>query len=423
MISMSGKHLPGASLVGLAVALALVASACGGGSGDSGDTAATSAPTSGQPADNVELVVGVVLPETGALAYLYPAMGAGVDLALEDIQAARGNVKVLTGDTATDPDVAPETVSRLLGEGAHVILGAAASGVSQSFIQILSDAQVPQCGPSNTSASFSTQANADFYFRTSPSVVAEAPILANLMASAGATHVGVIVRADDYGASLAEQVEKRLADLGIAVDTLTYAPDAANHHDVVTAALATGSDTFLLISFVEGVQIIRGLLEEGVPTTAMFGGAGLFSPSLPELVDPAAPQSLDGFRVISPFGSEDFNQRLKAEHGRSEVAFGANAYDCLVVLALAAEAAGSVDGPDILAVVQEVTGNGVQCSNYLECSTLMAAGENIDYDGVSGPIDLDEVGDITVGTYAVMDVVGGETVLIDNRQVKIDTGQ
>lgn len=416
----------------VALTAAVVAAACGGDGDADRDAASPTAEAPPAPAsdgqaatapggDVPELVIGVVLPETGSLGHLHPPMGAGLALAIEDIEAAGGNIRVLTGDTATDPDVAPEVVNRLLGEGAHVILGGAASGISQSFIQTLSDAQVPQCAPSNTSTSFSTQANADFYFRTAPSVVAEAPLLANLMATSGATQVAVINRSDDWGVSLADQVEKRLGDLGVATDRLAYAQDAPNYGDVVSGAVATGADTFLIISFIEGVQITRGLLEAGVPPTAIFAGAGLFNPTLPERVDSSAPERLDGFVVISPFGTEAFNQRIMAQHGGPEVIYGANTYDCLVVLALASLAAGSVDGPAIMAAVQGVTRGGTKCFNYGECADLLAAGADIDYDGVSGPIDLDSVGDITVGTYAVMEVTDGETAVIDIRQVEIDS--
>ena len=123
---MRSKYLP--HMLAVCAALVLVAAACGG--DDAGDP---------------ELVIGQVMPETGALAFLNAPMIVSIDLAVQDIQAAGGNVRLLTGDSATDPDVAPETVNRLLGEGAHVIVGAAASGVSQSFIQTLYDAQIPQC--------------------------------------------------------------------------------------------------------------------------------------------------------------------------------------------------------------------------------------------------------------------------------------
>ena len=175
----------------------LLAAACGGGGDSQGGAPATPSaqtstteptaePVAPPPAAAPELVIGRVLPETGSLAAsLGGALIAGVELAVADINAQGGNVKLLAGDSATDPDVAPETVNRLLGEGAHVIVGAGASGVSQSFIQTLSDAQIPQCAASNTSPSFSTQANADFYFRTVTVAVGESQVMANSMASRG----------------------------------------------------------------------------------------------------------------------------------------------------------------------------------------------------------------------------------------------
>ncbi len=145
---MRSKYLP--RMLAVCAALVLMTAACGG--DDDGDTTsttlatdATEAPTE-EPApvaEDFELVIGQVMPETGALAFLNAPMIVSIDLAVQDIQAAGGNVRLLTGDSATDPDVAPETVNRLLGEGAHVIVGAAASGVSQSFIQTLYDAQIP----------------------------------------------------------------------------------------------------------------------------------------------------------------------------------------------------------------------------------------------------------------------------------------
>ena len=96
----------------LAIAIsALIAAGCG--NDDSDDVA--------QPAESVaggsDLVIGQVMPETGSLAFLNSPMIEGIGLAMEDILGAGGNVQLLTGDTATDPDVAPETVNRLLGEG------------------------------------------------------------------------------------------------------------------------------------------------------------------------------------------------------------------------------------------------------------------------------------------------------------------
>ena len=399
----------------LAVALAaLIAAACG--NDDSGETAQSVETGAGSS----ELVIGSVMPETGSLAFLSSPMIASIDLAVQDIQAAGGNVRLLTGDTATDPDVAPEAVNRLLGEGAHVIVGAAASGVSQSFIQTLSDAQIPQCSPSNTSPSFSTQANADFYFRTVPPDEAVSPLVAKKVAVDGATNVAIPARADDWGNALANLLVESFADQGLGVNAqiISYDEDATSFDPTVAAVAAMGADAVVLVSFAEGAQIIRGLLEAGVPPTAMYGTDGIYDRGLAELVDPSDPNVLDGFVVYAAGGSQEFSDRL-SRITDGDVIYGGQAYDCVVVLALAALAAGSTGGPSIIEQVQDVTSGGQKCFDYAECAGLIADGVDVDYDGVSGPLELDDVGDPTFGRYFEAEFIDGTLIVITSHDVDL----
>ena len=400
----------------LAIALtALVVAGCG----NDDDGGADDQPEEAGSGD-VELVIGRVMPETGALAFLSPPMVEAARLAVEDIQAAGGAVTMLTGDTGTDPDVASEAVNRLLGEGAHVIVGAAASGISQSFIQVLYDAQIPQCSPSNTSPSFSTQENAAFYFRTVPPDEAVSPIIANVMAADGATNAAIVARADDYGNALAELLEAALGELGVSSQVISYSPDAPSFDDTVAEVQSSESDAVVLISFGEGAGIIRGLLEVGVPAQVMYGSDGLFDPGLPGQVDPSSGGVIDGMKVIAAAGGTEFSARL-SEFTGNNLSYGGQAYDCVMVMALASLAAGSTSGPDIIAQVQNVTSGGTKCYDYAECAGLLADGADIDYEGVSGPLDLDDVGDPTWGRYVIAQYQGGELTPIDSQDVDVTT--
>lgn len=396
------------------VLVALVAAGCGN-DDDEGGAVAPAAPTS----DDVELVIGEVLPETGALASLVSPMIEGVQLAMEDIAAAGGNVRLLTGDTATDPDVAPEAVNRLLGEGAHVIVGAAASGVSQSFIQTLYDAQIPQCSPSNTSPSFSTQENAAFYFRTVPPDEAVSPILASIVAADGATNVAIPARADDWGNALSSLLVESFAKLGVGAQVIAYDEDAASLDPTVAAIEAMGADAVVLVTFTEGAQIIRGMLEAGIPPDVMYGSDGIFDRNLAETVDPSNPNVLDGFVAVTAGGGDEFSERLVDRTG-GDVAYGGQSYDCVVVLALASLAAGSTAGPAIIDQVQAVTRGGQKCFTYAECAGLLADGADIDYDGVSGPLELDDVGDPTFGRYIIAEYIEGELTVTGSQDVDLE---
>ncbi len=406
-----------------AVLVSLVAAACGSGGGSQPVESEQGADVSegdAQPVDSagLELVIGSVMPETGSLAFFGVPLIASVELAVNDIRAAGGNVRLLTGDSATDPDVAPETVNRLLGEGADVIVGASASGVSQSFIQTLYDAQIPQCAPSNTSTSFSTQANAGYYFRTVAPDVGVAPLLANVVAEGGATNVSIVARADDWGNSLAELLKESFDGIGLSSQIFSYDEDASSFDSTVTAALSIGADTVVILAFSEGAQIIRSVLEAGVPPTAVYATDALFDLDLPEKVDPSNPNVIDGMMLTAIGGGSEYNARL-GELTDGSVLYGGQAYDCVVVLALAALAAGTTDGTAIIGEVQNVTGGGQKCFSYAECAELVSQGVDIDYDGVSGPLELNEVGDPTFGRYLVLEYIDGEPTEIAGHDVNL----
>ena len=372
--------------------------------------------------DAVTLHLGTVLPETGGLSNLGRPMIAAVRLAEADIKAAGGAIEVTYADSATSPETAPEAVNRLLSEGVHAIVGAGASGVSQSFIQTLFDEKIPQCSPSNTSPSFSTQENAAYYFRTVPPDIAIAPILADLVTGDGHTRISLIARADDWGQSLLHELEKELSAVGAEYDSVLYDPAAISFDAEVSAVENYGPDAVINITFNEGLALIRHLLEAGYGPERQYLTNGYIDPALASEIDPNNPTVIDGMRLLEPGADLDFNKRLEAETG-GEIAYGASAYDCTIILALAARIAGSTDGDALIEAVGKVTDGGTECTSYVQCSDLISEGEDIDYVGVSGPINLDEVGDPTVATYIITTYTNGEFDRLRVAEVDLSSGR
>ena len=89
-------------------------------------------------------------------------------------------------------------------------------------------------------------------------------------------------------------------------------------------------------------------------------------------------------------------------------AYGPEAYDSTMIIALAAQVAGD-DGSAHAAEIVNVTKGGEKCGTYADCLALVQAGTDIDYDGISGATDMSGNGEPLVGSYAVQ--VYGE----DNR--------
>jgi branched-chain amino acid transport system substrate-binding protein len=51
--------------------------------------------------------------------------------------------------------------------------------------------------------------------------------------------------------------------------------------------------------------------------------------------------------------------------------------------------------------MQTVTNDGTECTSWEDCASLIAEGEDIDYQGASGTVDLDDNGEPTAGAYDV----------------------
>ncbi len=371
------------------------------------------------------LQLAYILPETGQLAFLGPPMIGAVELAVADINAAGGvlgnDVSLATGDEAGDTTVATQTAQRLLGEGVDAIVGAASSSMSLSFIDAVTGAGVTQCSPSNTSATFTNYDDNGQYFRTAPTDELQGPILANTVLGDGFTNVALLARADDYGQGLLNVVRDTFeAGGGTVAAEITYDPEAANFDAEVQQVIDSGADSAVLISFDEAAQILSTMIENGVGPGAdfgVYGGESLKSTDLPSLVDPDNPNVIDGLKGTAPGPSPDTDQsfidRLIEEKGVEDTLFAAEAYDCAILIALAAEAAQSDNGTDIAANIVDVTVEGTECSSFEECKALLDEGEDINYQGASGKVDFRDIGEPSNGFYEVWEFVDGAPEVLD----------
>ncbi len=121
-------------------------------------------------------------------------------------------------------------------------------------------------------------------------------------------------------------------------------------------------------------------------------------------VNPDDPGFIEGMKVIGAAGGADFNERLNErlpDDQQGNLIYGGQAYDCTIAVALAAVAADSADPVDFNDTFNEVVGGeGTECSSYEECVGLLRDGEQVNYQGASGPLE-NEGTDPTFGRYAI----------------------
>jgi hypothetical protein len=173
--------------------------------------------------------------------------------------------------------------------------------------------------------------------------------------------------------------------------------------------------------------------DDTVDTTAPSATEAPDSTDAPDTTDAPDPGeevdfagALEGMKGTTPLVplSDEFKTRLndfwtgKGNAELSDFNYGAESYDAVVMAALAAIAAGT-DGSALGNELVNVSKDGTKCTSFVECRDLLEAGEDIDYDGISGSQDLNGNGDPLTASYGVL-VFGADNRLDDSKTTFIE---
>ena len=390
---------------------ALVLTACGSNNTNAGSEPKSSgSPSSSGPAapkGDGTLNIGSLLPQTGDLAYLGPPEFAGVDLAIKEINDAGGVLGKPIGSYKADsgdgtPDIAGASVDSLLNDKTDVIIGAAASGVSLSVIDKITGAGVVEFSPANTAAAFDTYDDKGLYFRTAPSDRLQGQVLGNMAVQDGFSNVAVMARQDAYGEGLAQQTKQTLQEKGASVPAyILYSADAQNFTAEVNKVAAAKPDALVLIGFNETTKIIPQLISKGVGPQDIqiyFVDGNMADYSGENF-------NLKGVKGTFPAPAKvdkAFNDKLLQINPKlKDFTYGPQSYDAVMLSALAAIAAKSDNGKAIASQIVNVSKDGTSCSGFQECANLLKQGKDINYEGVSGPCDLNDTGSPDKATIGI----------------------
>jgi len=415
----------GIALVGVS---ALVLTGC---STDAATTPSDSAAPSASAADfnTVEagdraltLKIGTILPQSGALAFLGPPEEAGVQLAVNDINDANLGITVEvtfrdSGDTTTD--TATPAVTDLLSKDVTAIVGAASSGVSKTVIDKITGAGVVQFSPANTSPDFTTYADNGLYWRTAPSDLLQGEVLGNQIADDGNATLGLIVLNDAYGTGLAKATRESFEAAGgeVVAESL-FNEGESNFASQIADVTAAAPDAIALITFDQSKIIVPDLVAGGFPGGQLYfvdGNLKDYSADFATDLITGAKGTLPGLDV-GTLG--DFTDRLKEiDPSLTDYSYAAESYDAVILIAMAAYAANDVSGESIASYLRQVsggTGDGVKVTDFATAAKALAKGDQVDYDGFSGPVTFDENGDPTEAT------IGLYQYQADNTYVRIN---
>jgi ABC-type branched-subunit amino acid transport system substrate-binding protein len=410
---MAKRKTPG--VITLIAVLALTAAACGSSSKSTGSPGTTTGTSGGRGNVNGALVLGALFPQSGDLKAIYKALSTPVSMAVAEINAAGGvngkPVVLKEQDDGTSATVASSALDTLLtSDKADAIIGPASSTTALGIIDKIKTNGVVGCSGSTTSAALSVEGGAGggYYFRTAPSDNLQGPALAQLILGDSKSKVAIITRNDSYGTGFGEALSKALTDGGAdVVANVAYDPKSADFHADVAKLAGKSADAIAVLGFpADGGKVLKEMIAQnlGPKNQQIYLADGMQSSSLYKGVDPANAAVLEGIKGTAPAAAPSgVTNPFIAKYAATKVdtIFSSYYYDCTNLIALAAQAAGSDDPAKIKDKMIEVSSGGTKCQDFKSCSELLKAGTDIDYDGASGPVDLNDKHEPTNGVYDV----------------------
>lgn len=366
----------------------------------------TPTPTVTPSGDGV-LRIGTLIPTSGAFAFLGPAQVAGVEVAVREINEAGGvggvPVEVFHRDSGeAGNQIAEASFADLVAKGVDVVIGPTSSAIAQRLVPAVLKAKVALVSPAATLPELTTVEDAGYLFRTIPAYGLQGLALAQELAG---KKVALLYVDDSLGGSLAETLEAALAAEGgelvlaegIAASTTDLAP-------AIAALKESEPDAVVLSSSYSSFELTKALIAQTLAAGYGAGKLWLTTQNTGDYNQAFPPGTLAGVNgLIDGVEPDDaFKARLKqSDPNLASFRYSTEAYDATVLAALAAIVAGDDGGRSIAATLGDVSSGGIKCTSFGECLDVLKTQDDIDYDGLSGSVDLTGAGDVRSGYYGV----------------------
>ena len=371
----------------LALAMTLSLAACGGSSSSSDNSGSSDSQSSGDSASGNKVVkLGVFEPQTGD-------NGAGGKQEILGMQYANYvqptveiggetyDVQLEIVDNRTSAENGPSAAAELINRGVSVVMGSYGSGVSMAGGAVFSEAGMPAIGTSCTNPNVT--ADCDVYFRLAFLDPFQGTVLANYAYNElGVTNAYVLgMLGSDYDQGLVYYFTQAFEELGGTVTAESFPEGTANFVSYINNAKSAGAGViFAPVSINYAQLIVEAAAAQG------FDGALLGSDTWDsnKVIESATGKDVEIY--VTTFyqegGAPDFDSGIKEWMNANPDALTNNGGNDMV-------AAVTAVGYDTYFTALEA----LKIAGSTEPSAVLEALPKVSFDGVTGKIEFDEIGD------------------------------
>lgn len=393
-------------------------------------TSCQEAGDSGSSADNKPdavtdngLKLGTLAPMTGDLSSIGQNWPAAVQLAVDTINGCGGvneaQVSLIAEDSQTDPSAGSSAMTKLAEvDKVAGVVGAFASSVSGAAVDVAVRNKVMMVSPGSTSPIFTERAkNGEFngyWARTAPPDTYQAQALAALAAKQGFKNVSTVAINNDYGVGFEQQFVEAFKKTGgnIVGKPTRHDPKAATLDSEAKQAFGGKPDAVAAVLYAEtGSILLKSAFEQGLTEgVTVLLTDGVYSDDFVNQVGKTG----DGKSIIAgALGTvpgangaalKEFTALWNEKVKKELTAYVPHNWDAAVLMMLAAEASDANTGEGIKSKILEVANApGTEVINACQAMELIRKGEDVNFQGASGNVDIDANGDV-VGSYDVWQV-------------------
>jgi branched-chain amino acid transport system substrate-binding protein len=351
-------------------------------------------------AQGAPLQLGVLTPLTGAGGFDGPRMLKAIQAVAAEINDKGGllgrKIELIVEDDQTNPEAAVRAARKLIDVSkVPVIMGTWASAVTSAV--------APLCWESKTF--LTTVSGADsitklphqgYLIRTQPNNHLQASKHAEFIASLGMKRVFIMSIQAPFSVPTQTRLGEVLKEKGSElVGSLIYDKDKTTYRSEVDQALRTKPDLIYMNGYTPDVTIVMRDLYRAGFTGARFAQSyaitGKVLESLPQEVT-------EGVYTVQPsadINSPAYDLAVKRLGIPEPDSYETQATDWISLVALAIAKAKDATGTAIRDSVRKISqGNGMKVYSAVDGLARLAEGKEINYEGASGPVDFNEIGDI-----------------------------
>jgi len=320
--------------------------------------------TPGGGAGANEIVVGEYGSLTGATASFGQSSHKGVQLAVDQTNAAGGvlgkRVRLVLEDDQSKPGEAATVVRRMISrEGVVALLGEVASSRSLEAAPIAQQAKIPMITPSSTNPRV-TQVG-DYIFRVCFTDPFQGTVLAKFAAERGWKSVAILTDVkQDYSVGLTQFFREGFVKNGGTITSeQSYSSGDKDFKAQLTSIKASHPEAVVVAGYYTEAGLIASQAREIGLDVPLLGGDGWDSPSLVEV----AGQAIEGNYFSNHFSAEDqspavqrFLKAFREKYNEEPDAMAPLGYDAAMILFDAMRRAGTTDGPALRDAIAATSG-------------------------------------------------------------------